>query len=149
MKKLAIASALAAALLAVSASAATVSVSAVNDYTAGQPGFKATAEVGNFWGVTPQLSATHVNNRYNRYAVGAEYGFVSLGPVKFAATGEGAYQRTFGGLANGYGLGLGVKAETSLAKNVSLTAGYSRFFGQEVIKASNGNTLALGVKYSF
>lgn len=146
MKKTLLATALLVAAL--TASATSVEVGAVNDYTMGQAGERVSLGLGTVYGLTPVISATHVNASYNRYAVGAEYALFKTGPVTVAVTGSGAYQQTLTG-GHGYGLSVGVKTELVVAKGVSLYAGYERFAGQKTINAFNGNLVSVGAKIAF
>ena len=140
MKKAIIAS-----LLAVSASAfaGDVTISAVRDYNVERNGF----QIGtNVKGLT--VTATHIDQGYNRYAVGKDFELTKVGPVALSAGGSVSYQDTFNS-AGGYGLSLGAKATMPITKTMDLVASVERTAGQERISQFNGNTGAIGVKVKF
>ena len=140
MKKAIIAS-----LLAVSASAfaGDVTISAVRDYNVERNGF----QIGtNVKGLT--VTATHIDQGYNRYAVGKDFELTKVGPVALSAGGSVSYQDTFNSVG-GYGLSLGAKATMPITKTMDLVASVERTAGQERISQFNGNTGAIGVKVKF
>lgn len=142
MKKLVIAVALASASIA--ATATEVGVSAVRDFSgADANGHRITAGIG---GVS--LSATHINNRHNRYAVGKDFQVYKLGPVALSAGAAGVYQDTDKG-RDGYGLTLGTKATVGVTKSIDAVLGVERFVGQDRVKQYNGNLVTAGVSFKF
>lgn len=142
MKKILTALALVAAVGA--ATAAEVGVSAVRDYNVDKDGVRATVALGK-----ATVSATSIDNVYNRFGVGTGVDLVKIGPVKVGATGAAVYQDTAGTGENGYGLTAGLKATLPLAKNVDLTAGVERFVGQARVNQYNGTVGAVGVALRF
>lgn len=130
------------------AMAADVGISAVRDGNLDQDGTRVTFAAGKILGVTPQLSVTSVDS-YTRYAAGAEAKLVAVGPVKLSATGAGVFQSTVGTGASGYGLTGGLKAVLPLTKNIDITAGAERFFGQERVNGFNGSVATIGLNARF
>lgn len=147
MKKIVIAGILATAVSV--ASAAEVSISAAHDFKADRWGTRVTLSGDSFGSVTPQASVTHINDLYNRYAVGAEIGLTSVGPVKLGATAAGVYQATAINGSNGYGVTAGLKASYDVTKQLSVIGTVERFYGQERIKAYDGTVATVGVAYKF
>jgi YfaZ precursor len=126
------------------ASAGEVTVSAVRDYTGtDSTGYRVATDVKGF-----AVSATHIDSRYNRYAVGKEFALTTVGPVSLAATGAAVYQDTLGG-ENGYGFTVGAKATYPVTKAVSIVAGVERFTGQSRISAFDGNVATVGLNVKF
>lgn len=127
------------------ASAGEVTVSAVQDYTGvDSTGYRVATSVK---GVA--VSATHIDSRYNRYAVGKEFALTTVGPVSLGASGAVVYQDTLGGNENGYGFTVGAKATYPVTKAVSVVAGVERFTGQSRINAYNGNVATVGLNVKF
>ena len=146
MKKTLIALAL---TLAVGASmAAEVNVDAVRDNRSGANGVRAAVSVASDFAVTPVVSVTRINNQYTRYAGGARYDFVTVGPVTLSGTGTAVYQDTVRG-KSGYGLTAGLGAEVNLVKNVNLVASVERFVGQQRVASANGAVVAVGLNVKF
>lgn len=141
MKKTIIASLL---LAASTAFAGDVSVSEVRDLKAAKNGIRVGTEVA---GLT--VSATRVEDTYNRYAVGKDFAVANAGPVAISVPVAGVYQRTADAGKNGYGLTVGLKTTTPVTKNVSVVAGVERFYGQDVISQYNGNTGTIGLAVKF
>lgn len=143
MKKIVIA---ALAVVSIAASAAEVSVSAVRDYTGTDTnGYRVATQVAGLG-----LSATHIDNKYNRFAVGKDFQLAKLGPVALSAGAAGVYQstNTVGGV-DGYGLTVGGKASFAVTKSVDVVAGVERFYGQDRIKQFNGNVGTVGLNVKF
>lgn len=139
MKKIVIASILAATAFAASA----VEVSATHDYKTEKDGFRVGASVAGL-----DVTATHVDNTYNRYAVGKSFDLFKVGAANVTTQVAGVYQDTHTG-QNGYGLTAGVKASVPVTKSVSAFVGAERFIGQDRVKAFNGTTAQLGLAYKF
>lgn len=146
MKKLFAATALVMATL--SASAMEVGVSTVRDSNLNANGVRVTVAAASVANIKPVLSITHVNDQYNRYAVGSEFALVKMGPVAVGATTALAYQDNTATVA-GYGLTAGVKATLPIAKNVDAVLATERFAGQDRIGNSNGTVTALGLNVKF
>lgn len=130
------------------ASAVEVSVGGAYDYKAEQFGTRVAVSAGKIGPVTPNASVTYINNVYTRYAVGGDVSLVSLGPVKLGAGVSGVYQDSYTG-QDGYGVTAGLKANYDVTKNISVTGGVERFYGQDRIKSSNGTVASLAVSYKF
>lgn len=142
MKKLVIAVALASA--SVLASATEVGVSAVRDFSgADANGHRITAGIAG-----ASLSATRINDRYSRYAVGKDFQVFKLGPVALSAGAAGVYQDTDKG-RDGYGLTLGTKATYAVTKSIDAIVGMERFVGQDRVRQFNGNIVTAGVSFKF
>ena len=141
MKKIVIASILATA--AIAASAVEVSVSGVRDYNLDKDGYRVGATVAGL-----SVSATRIEDSYNRYAVGKDFAIAKVGTVGISAGGAVVYQDTVSG-SDGYGLTAGVKASVPLAKNVDLVAGVERFAGQERVNRFNGTVGTVGLNVKF
>lgn len=142
MKKFLTALAFVAAAGAVSA--AEVGVSAVRDYNLDKDGVRVTATLGKL-----TASATSVDYKYNRYAVGTGVDLGSIGPVKVGATVAGVYQDTSVSGVDGYGVTGGLKAVLPITKTVELAAGVERFVGQERIRQYNGTVGSIGLVARF
>ena len=140
MKKAIIASMLA---MTATAFAGDVTVSSVHDFTTHSYGLRAGTSVA---GLT--VTATHIDNAYNRYAVGKDFELVKVGPVALSAGAAVGYQDTYGS-DNGYGLVVGAKATMPITKAIDLVASTERFTGQDRIANSNGATGTLGIKVKF
>jgi hypothetical protein len=127
------------------ASAGEVTVSAVRDYTGvDSTGYRVATDVKGI-----AISATHIDSRYNRYAVGKEFALTTFGPVSLSATGAAVYQDTLGSNENGYGFTVGAKATYAITKNISAVAGVERFTGQSRINAYDGNVASIGLNVKF
>lgn len=141
MKKLVIASIVLAS--AATAFAGDVTVSAIRDYNVGKNGVAVGTSVAGL-----QLTASHVEDAYNRYAVAKSFDVTKVGPVALSASAGVAFQDTVKG-ENGYGLVLGAKATMPVAKNVDVVAGLDRFIGQHRVAESNGNVFSAGLNVKF
>jgi hypothetical protein len=147
MKKLIIA--IAAFTIASFASAIEIDVSKAHDFKAKADGVRVEAQVDVFK-VPVTASYTTIDKKYNRYAVGAEYGVAKIGPVALAVTGSVVYQDTYLSTSkDGYGLTAGAIATLPLVKNISLFASTEVFAGQKRINAFNGNTGTIGLTAKF
>ena len=140
MKKAIIASMLA---ITTTAFAGEVSVSGAHDYTLQKSGVRVATSVA---GVS--LTATRIDDSYNRYAVGKQFEITKIGPMSLSAGGSVAYQDTAKG-DNGYGLSVGVKATLPITKQIDLVASTERFVGQDRIANFNGNTGTIGLNVKF
>ena len=131
--------------IASAASAGEVTVSAVTDYTGvDNTGYRVATDVKGI-----ALSATHIDSRYNRYAVGKEFALTTVGPVRLSAAGAVVYQDTLGRNESGYGFTVGAKATYPVTKTISLVAGVERFTGQSRINAYDGNVASVGLNVKF
>ena len=150
MKKLVIASAL--AMAAISASALEVGVTSTTDYSgaSARQGFGAT--VGQQYGKLSVAGGferfTKGANDQDRYSVTAGYDVAKFGPVTVTPKVAVAYlnnQTT----RDGYAMAVGVGASVPVTKQVAFTVDAARQYGQDRVKASNGNAVTAGLKYSF
>jgi hypothetical protein len=140
MKKAIIASML---VLTSAAFAGEFTVSGAYDYTANEQGFRVGTSVAGL-----SLTATHIDNHYNRYAVGKDVELVKIGPVALSAGASVSYQDTINGV-NGYGLSVGTKATLHITKQIDLVASTERFAGQSRVSQFNGNTGTIGLRVKF
>jgi hypothetical protein len=120
--------------------AADVTVSGIVDH---KDSFRVSTEVK---GLT--VSATHVDQILNRYAVGKDVTLTKIGPVSLAATGAVVYQDSARG-ENGYGLTVGAKATYPITKSVSAVVGAEHFIGQSRISAYDGKVVTVGLNVKF
>ena len=147
MKKLIIA--ITAFAFAAFASAVEVDAAKAHDFKSNADGVRVAAQVDTF-AIPVTATYTTINSKYNRYAVGTEYGVAKLGPVSFAVNGGLVYQDTYHSTkADGYGLTAGATASLPLVKNVSLFASTEVFAGQKRVNAFNGNTGTIGLTAKF
>jgi hypothetical protein len=140
MKKAIIASMLA---ITTAAFAGDFSVSGVYDYTAKEQGVRVGTSVAGL-----SLTATNIENHYNRFGVGKDFQLAKIGPVALSAGATVSYQDTLNGV-NGYGLSVGAKATLPITKQIDLVASTERFAGQERVSQFNGNTGSIGLKVKF
>jgi hypothetical protein len=139
MKKIIMATLFASTAFAASA----VEVSAVRDYNLDANGYRVAGTVSAF-----NVSATRIDNEYNRFAVGKTFELTKVGKVGVSANVAGVYQDTIGG-TNGYGLTAGLKATLPITKSIDVVAGVERFAGQERVKQFNGTTGTIGMNIKF
>lgn len=150
MKKFAIASII--ALAATAASALEVGVTTTSDYSG------ADKRAGYGLTVGKQVGALSVTggferftkgaNDQDRYSVVAGYDVAKFGPVTVTPKVGVAYlnnQTT----ADGYAMTVGVGATVPVTKQVAFTLDTARQYGQDRVKASDGNTVTAGLKYAF
>ena len=140
MKKAIIASML---TITLSAFAGEVTVSEAHDYGVKENGFRVGTSVAGL-----SLTATHIDSKYNRYAVGKEVEVTKVGPVALSAGGSVSYQDTVRA-KDGYGLTVGAKATLPITKSVDLVAGAERFVGQNRVSSFNGNVGTIGLTAKF
>lgn len=150
MKKIAIASII--ALAATAASALELGVSAVRDYS-GNPdrngaGLRLTQRYGAV-GLTAGFDRfTKGANDQNRYSVVAGYDVAKVGAFTLTPKVGVAYLQNQVG-ENGYAMTVGAGVSTPLTKSVSLGLDVAHQKGQNRVKASDGNTVAVGLTYKF
>lgn len=94
------------------------------------------------------LSATKVEDAYNRFAVGKDFSVTKVGPVAVTAGVAGVYQDSQVG-RNGFGVSVGAKATYPVVKNLDFVVGASRFYGQERIDRFNGTNVSVGLNAKF
>lgn len=140
MKKIIIATMLA---ITTAAFASDVTVSSTRDTKLDKNGVTVGTSVGGY-----ALSATKVEDAYNRFAVGKDFSVTKVGPVAVTAGVAGVYQDSQVG-RNGFGVSVGAKATYPLTKNLDLVGGVNRFFGQERIDNFNGTNVSVGLTAKF
>lgn len=149
MKKIAIATVI--ALAATAASALELGVTTARDY-AGDNRNATGVTVGKKFGAVDVTAgfdrATLGAVDQDRYSVVAGYNVAKLGPVSVAVKTGAAYLNNQTG-ADGYAALVGVGASVPVTKSVALTVDAMRQYGQDRVKASDGNRVAVGLKYSF
>jgi len=150
MKKIVMASVI--ALAAGSASALELGVSATRDYAGASNrnsvGLSLTHRMGAV-GLTAGVDRfIQGQNDQNRYSVVAGYDFVKVRNVTVTPKVGVAYlDNQFGN--DGYAVTVGAGVSTPLSKTVALGLDVSRQYGQDRVKASDGNKVTLGVNYKF
>ena len=150
MKKLAIASII--ALAATAASALELGVSATRDYS-GDPdrngaGLSLTQRYGKV-GVTAGFDRfTKGANDQDRYRVVAGYDVAKVGAFTVTPKLGVAYLNNQVG-QNGYAMTVGMGVSTPITKTVSVGLDLASQYGQDRVKSSDGNTVAVGLSYKF
>lgn len=150
MKKLAIASII--ALAATAASALELGVSATRDYS-GNPnrnggGASLTQRYGAV-GLTAGFDRfSQGANDQDRYSVVAGYDLTKVGAFTVTPKLGAAYLRNQVG-QNGYAMTVGAGVSTPITKQMSVGLDVARQWGQDRVKASDGNTVAVGLSYKF
>lgn len=149
MKKIAFATVL--ALAAASASALEIGVTATRDYS---------SDARNGGGVTLGQSYGKLNvtagydrftkgsNDQNRFSLVGGYDIAKLGQVTFTPKLGVAYLDNQTS-SNGYAMTVGLGASVPVTQKVSVGLDYAYQRGQDRVRDSNGNTIAVGVKYAF
>ncbi len=149
MKKIAIATILAAA--AMSASALEVGVTGTRDYAGtDRNGYGLT--VGESFGkvgVTAGFDRfTSGANDQDRYSVVAGYDVAKFGPVTVTPKVGAAYLNNQTG-ADGYAMTVGVGASVPVTKQVSVGLDIARQYGQDCVQSFDGNRVTAAVRYKF
>ena len=150
MKKIAIVSII--ALATTAASALEIGTSVTRDYSGAEnrngAGLSLTQRYGK-GGVTAGFDRfTKGENDQDRYSVVAGYDVTKIGAFTVTPKLGVAYLNNQVG-ENGYAMTVGAGVSTPITKNVSLGLDVARQYGQDRVKASDGNTVALGVSYKF
>jgi hypothetical protein len=132
------------------ASAAEVSVGGVYDNNLDREGARIEVAVPEFklGVVTPTISATHINDEYVRYAVGARANLFNVGALTVGAAAGGVYQNTQNG-TDGYGATAGLLGSLPVTKSIDLTAGVEQFWGQDRVKQFDGTVASVGLNVRF
>lgn len=150
MKKFAIASII--ALAATAASAVEVGVTTTADYSGVDKrtgyGFTVGKQTGALSVTGGFERFTKGANDQDRYSVVAGYDVAKFGPVTVTPKVGVAYLNNQTG-ADGYAMTVGVGASVPVTKQVAFTVDAARQYGQDRVKASDGNTVTAGLKYSF
>jgi hypothetical protein len=149
MKKFAIATII--ALAATAASALEVGVTTARDY-AGTDRNAVGVTVGQKFGAVGVTAgfdrATLGTNDQDRYSVVAGRDVAKIGPVSVAVKAGAAYLNNQTG-QDGYAALVGVGASLPVTKSMAFTLDATRQYGQDRVKAFDGNRVTAGVKYSF
>lgn len=150
MKKLAIASVI--ALAATAASALELGVTATRDYSGVEnrngAGLSLTQRYGAV-GVTAAFDRfTKGENDQDRYSVVAGYDVTKVGAFTVTPKLGVAYLNNQVG-QDGYAMTVGAGVSAPISKRVTLGLDVARQYGQDRVKASDGNTVAVGLTYKF
>lgn len=149
MKKFAIASLI--ALAATAASATEVGVTVNRDY-AGENRDGGGITIGQKYGsvgVTAGFDrATGGSNNQDRYTLTGSYNVAKVGPATVAVTGGAAYLSNQAS-SDGYALTVGAGVSVPVTKSIAATADYTRQYGQSRVNMFDGNRVAVGLKYAF
>ena len=150
MKKIAIASII--ALAATAASALEIGTSVTRDYSGVENRNGAGLSLTQRYvavGLTAGFDRfTKGENDQDRYSLVAGYDVTKIGAFTVTPKLGVAYLNNQVG-ENGYAMTVGAGVSTPLTKNITLGLDVARQYGQDRVKASDGNTVALGVSYKF
>ena len=146
---------LAAVLFAVgSAQAVEVGVNASRDY-----GFSPSDTNGGGITIGQKFGATGVTagwDRYttngvgqNKWSVVGSYDVTKVAGATVAVKAGAAYLDNSGSTADGYAVLVGAGVSYPLTKELAATVDYRYQAGQDRVKQFDGNTVAVGLKYSF
>lgn len=149
MSKLVIALAL--SLVALSASAVEVGVTAGRSY-AGENRDGGGITVGEKFGKVGVTAgfyrATAGANDTDTYSLMASYDVATYGPATFAVKGGGAFVNNQT-KEDGYAVIVGAGVSVPVAKQVTVGLDVTRQYGQDRINSQDGNKIAINAKYSF
>ena len=150
MKKILIATTI--ALAATTASALEVGVIGTRDYSGADNRNSAGVTIGQKYGAVGLTAGferfTKGSNDQDRFSLVAGYDVAKFGSVTVTPKVGAAYLNNQTG-EDGYAMTVGVGASLPITKQVSLTADVARQWGQDRVKASDGNAVTLGVSYKF
>lgn len=147
MKKLAIMAALVAAVSVATAADVGVRYSTTSNTVSETTGVTVGQKFGKI-GAEFAFDRAVSGNNNDRYSLIGSYDVATIAGATVAVKAGGAYvQPTIG--ETGYAAVAGVGVSYPLTKSVSAVADYSYQRGQERIQSFDGNTLSVGVKYSF
>jgi outer membrane autotransporter protein len=148
MKKMVIMAAL--AIAAVSASAVEVGIRAT--HSAGVAGSALGVTLSQPVGPVDMEVAYDRSTRgavnVDRWSAGVSYDLTKVGQMTLS-TKVGLAHINPTGARNGTAMYVGVGAEYPLTQQLALTADYQYQFGQNRVRAFNGNRFMMGVKYTF
>jgi opacity protein-like surface antigen len=150
MKKLAIASIF--SLAAVTASAVEVGVNGSYDFGGSNERPGAGITVGEKFGkvgVTAGFDRYTKGTDQNKWSLVGSYDVATVAGATVAVKAGAVYLDNAGKTADGYAALVGAGVSYPLTKTVSLTADYRYQAGQTRVDQFNGNSVALGAKYSF
>ena len=149
MKKIAIASLI--ALAATAASALEVGVNTSREYV-GENNNGAGITLGQKYGkvgVTAGFDRfTKEANDQDRLSLTVGYDAAKLGPVTITPK-VGVAHLNNSAAVDGYAMTVGVGASVPLSKAIDFTVDARRQYGQDRVKAFDGNTVSAGLKYKF
>jgi outer membrane autotransporter protein len=91
---------------------------------------------------------TRSSNDQNKWSLVGSYDVVKVGQATVAVKGGAAYLDN-NKEADGYALLVGAGVSYPLTKQLAATADYRYQVGQDRVKQFDGNTVAVGLKYSF
>lgn len=150
MKKFAIATII--ALAATAASALEVGVTTTSDYSGAEKSTGYGLTVGKQTGALSVTGGfdrfTRGSNDQDRFSVVAGYDVTKFGPVTVTPKLGVAYLNNQTS-SDGYALTVGVGATVPVTKAIDFTLDAARQYGQDRVKASDGNTVTAGLKYKF
>ena len=150
MKKILIATTI--ALAATAASALEVGVIGTRDYSGTDNRNGAGVTLGQSFGkvgVTAGFEQfTRGANDQDRYSLVAGYNVAKVGAITVTPNVGVAYLNNQTG-QDGYAMTVGIGATVPVTKQISLTAGVARQYGQDRVQAFDGNRVTVGVKYKF
>jgi hypothetical protein len=150
MKKLAIATVV--ALAATAASALEIGTTVTRDYAGAENRNGGGITIGQTYGATTVAAGFERfqkgSNDQDRFSLVAGYNIAKLGPVSVAVKGGAAYLDNQTG-QDGYAALVGIGASAPVTKAVAITVDATRQYGQDRVKASDGNRVTVGLKYRF
>lgn len=150
MKKFAIASII--ALAATAASALDVGVTTTADYSGAEKSTGYGLTVGKQTGALSVTGGfdrfTRGSNDQDRFSVVAGYDVAKFGPVTVTPKLGAAYLNNQTS-SDGYALTVGIGASVPVTKTIAFTLDAARQYGQDRVKASDGNTVTAGLQYKF
>jgi opacity protein-like surface antigen len=150
MKKIAIASII--AMAATAASALDVGVTTTADHSGVNKNTGYGVTVGKQAGALSVTGGfdrfTQGSNDQDRFSVVAGYDVAKFGPVTVTPKLGMAYLNNQSG-ADGYAMTVGIGASVPVTKRVAFTVDAARQYGQDRVRASDGNTITAGLKYKF
>jgi opacity protein-like surface antigen len=150
MKKIAIASML--ALAAISASALEVGTIVTRDYSGAVDRNGGGITLGQKYGANTVTAGferfTAGTNDQDRFSLVVGREVVRIKHVSIAAKAGAAYLNNQTG-QDGYAMTVGAGASMPLTKQVAVGLDVARQYGQDRVKASDGNTVTVGLTYKF
>jgi hypothetical protein len=147
MKKIAIASLI--ALAAVAASATEIGLTTTRDGGTSRDAFGVT--VGQTFGkvgVTAGFERNTVGDAQDRYSVVASYDLTKFGPVTVSAKTGAAYLNNTVG-EDGFAFTAALGASVPVTKQVSFNVELGRQYGQTRVQSFDGSRITAGLKYAF
>ena len=150
MKKILIATTI--ALAATAASALELGVNATRDYSGAENRNGGGITLGQNYGKVSLTAGfdrfTKGTNDQDRYSLVAGYDVAKVGFVTVTPKVGVAYlNNQFG--SDGYAMTVGVGATVPVTKQIGIGLDVARQYGQDRVQSSDGNTVTVGVKYSF